>query len=210
MPPIVVAFLSNRSCIPLFRSCVPFYRSCVPSTIWKPAQIGAFRGVNSPLPFFYLISTVASLWITWLKARGTPAGFPHALAGAAPPPREKVALRACFSFGLDFPGISVLLYIWCASRCAAWCHLAVVFGLRPARVRFAPILTRSVLAFGCAPHAASGLALAPLPASRWPLGSTDTHRKYRSNQNRSVTEKRRRRAGFLRAVPFFQRQKEKS
>lgn len=49
--------------------------------------------------------------------------------------------------------------IECVSYRAAWCHSAV----GNQGIACAPVLTRSVLAYGCAPRAASGLALDPRP-----------------------------------------------
>ena len=128
-------------------------------------------------------------------ARGTPSGFPHA-CGAAPPPPEKVARCAGFSFCLAFSlavrfaalQVRVSPYCMVPSRGhgraspykGSLCSNPHPFGAR--------LWLRSACGFRVGPCTPPLFAMEP--------SSTDTHPKGRSKQNRSVTEKRTGRVGI--------------
>lgn len=58
---IGIAFRGHRDRIPLHRDNVPLYRDGIPPLTLKPAPILAFCVVNSPLPYFYHLSTKAAV-----------------------------------------------------------------------------------------------------------------------------------------------------
>ena len=122
--------------------------------------------------------------------RGSPASRP-------PLPRERSRSARVFFLPRFFLGSSV-----CCTSGARLNVLHCSIARAVARSRFAPILTRSVLAFGCAPHAASGLALAPALHRAGPW----QHRHAPEVQIKSKPiwyGKKNGASRFLRAVPFL-------
>ena len=201
--------IPGPSCLHSAFSCLHSVLSCLRSAPHLESRLNrGFQKGKTPstflLPYFYHHKPVDKT----AEGKGHPCGVPPRLSARLPLPGKGRAARG-FSFGLDFPGISVFCT---SSACLTVLHGACAWPGPGFALQGSALLQSSPVR--CSPSAALRMRL-----PGWPLlpalsgACPKQHRHAPEVQIKSKPiwyGKRMGRAGFLRAVPFFQRQKEKS